>query len=252
MAITEVLTDRAGQVAALNAGTALVRCDIIAITDDDAAPRPDWISGLITHFGDPRVAAVGGRDVVHGAVERRHQVVGRVAWHGRITGNHHRGIGPARTVDLLKGANMAFRTEWLRRFGFDERLRGAGAQVHNDLRLCLEIRRAGGRLVYDPAVVVDHYPAARPAGDGRMPATMAALEDEVHNETLALLDFLPPLRRAAWVLWVVLLGTRRRPGLGVSVWLLPRGRWSAVRTLAACWRGAMAGAASWRAARGTA
>jgi GT2 family glycosyltransferase len=221
MPIVEILSYRPGQVAALNAGLAAVAADVTAITDDDAVPRPDWISRLVDHFADPRIAAVGGRDVVAGATDGRHPVVGRVARHGRIMGNHHRGEGPPRLVDALKGVNMAFRTEWVRRFGFAEELRGAGAEVHNDMVLCLRIRTAGGSVLYDPEVVVDHYPALRPAGDDRTILTSAALSDEVHNETLGLLEFLPTGRRALWLLWALMWGTRRHPGIGVSVALFP-------------------------------
>lgn len=248
LAITEVLSTRPGQVAALNAGLCAVRCDITAITDDDAAPRSDWVERLVDHFADPHVSAVGGRDVVAGAADGRHPLVGVVGWYGRTTGNHHRGTGPVRPVDVLKGANMTFRTSWLRRVGFDERLRGSGAQVHNDLAVCLQIRRAGGHLLYDPEVVVDHYPARRPAGDDRTHGTFAD-SDEVHNETLALMEFLPVSRRSVWWLWAVLWGTRRSPGLGISLVLLPSSRWSVPGTLLACWRGRAAGARTWLAGR---
>jgi glycosyltransferase involved in cell wall biosynthesis len=39
-----------GQVAALNAGLAAATGDIIAITDDDAAPHPDWLERIERHF----------------------------------------------------------------------------------------------------------------------------------------------------------------------------------------------------------
>jgi cellulose synthase/poly-beta-1,6-N-acetylglucosamine synthase-like glycosyltransferase len=248
--VMEVLNDRRGQVAALNAGLQAVACDITAMTDDDAAPHSDWLARLLMHFADPTLAAVGGRDVVLLADHGPLPVVGRVGLYGRVTGNHHLGIGPARPVDVLKGANMAFRTEWLRRFGFDERLRGTGAQVHNDLMLSLKVRRAGGNLVYDPAVLVDHYTALRPEGNhDRTPASLDDLADEVHNETLALMEFLPAWRRGLWLVWVLALGTRRHPGLGACVALLPRLRWSIVRTLMASVRGRFAGLLTWRSAR---
>ena len=249
VSITEVLVDRPGQVAALNAGLDSVHCDITAITDDDAAPRSHWIARMLEHFVDPSVAAVGGRDVVMGSEDAPHPRVGIVQWHGRTIGNHHRGTGPVRQVDVLKGANMAFRTAWLRRFGFDDRLRGSGAQVHNDLMICLRVRHAGGLILYDPDVTVDHYPAHRPAGDDRTHATFAAVSDAVHNETLALMEFLPAWRRSLWLTWAVLLGLRRSPGLGVSVALLPRQRRDGLRTLGACWRGRAAGVLTWRATR---
>ncbi len=50
---------------------------------------------------------------------------------------------------------------------FRPRLRGAGAQVHNDLAFSLAVRRAGWRLLYDPALCVDHLPAPRADADQR-------------------------------------------------------------------------------------
>jgi cellulose synthase/poly-beta-1,6-N-acetylglucosamine synthase-like glycosyltransferase len=136
-----------GQVQALNAGLARVRGDIVAITDDDAAPRPDWLARIEAHFAaDPKLGGVGGRDWVHqnGVVEMgERSVVGRVHWFGRISGNHHLGAGNARDVDVLKGSNCAFRLAVLQPLGFDACLKGAGAQVHNDMMASLAVKRAG-------------------------------------------------------------------------------------------------------------
>lgn len=248
--VTEVLSERTGQVAALNAGLECVRSDVTAITDDDAAPRPEWLAGLMRHFSEPSVAGVGGRDLVVGSVDGPRQLVGHVGWQGRIVGNHHRGTGLPRSVDVLKGANMAFRTEWLRRFGFDERLWGAGAQVHNDLMVSLRIRAAGGRLVYDPAVLVDHHPAARPAGDERMDRRFDLVREEVHNETLALMEFLPAGRRVVYVVWAVLRGTRRNPGVGVMLALLPSNRRTILKAFAGSIEGRAWGVQTWLGSRG--
>jgi cellulose synthase/poly-beta-1,6-N-acetylglucosamine synthase-like glycosyltransferase len=247
MPITEVLAERPGHVAALNAGVRASRCDVTAITDDDAAPRPDWVARVLDHFADPIVAGVGGRDIVNVPVGPLQSVVGVVGWYGRTMGNHHLGQGPARSVDTLKGANMSFRTSWLERFGFDERLRGKGVELHNDLSLCLQIRRAGGRLMYDPQVQVDHYPAPRPDGNhDRSPASLAAMSDEVHNETLALWEYLPPWRRAAWLVWATGRGTRRYPGVAVTAAAWRSGGRSSAATLSACLRGRIAGLVTWR------
>lgn len=239
--ITEIVSGRAGQVAALNAGVAALMCDITAITDDDTIPRRDWIYRLLQHFADPRIDGVGGRDRVIGATDGRHPVVGRVGWFGQRTGNHHRGVGPMRAVDVLKGANMAFRTTWLRQIGFDERLRGLGAQVHNDLNISLQIRGAGGHLVYDPEVVVDHYPAPRTAGDDRSSDDLLALANEAHNETLALIEFVRGPRGLVWLSRAILVGTRRHPGILAAIVLAPTGGWGVLRALLAGCRGRAAG-----------
>jgi glycosyltransferase involved in cell wall biosynthesis len=243
--VTEQLVARGGQVAALNAGLEAVVADVTAITDDDTAPHNEWISGLLKHFADPAVAGVGGRDLVLCVAQPEQWLVGRVEWHGRIVGNHHLGVGPSRSVDILKGANMAFRTAWLRRFGFDERLRGDGAQVHNDLMLSLRIKGAGGTLVYDPQIRVDHHIGERPAGDDRVDPKFGLISDEVHNETLALMEFLPPSRRVAHLVWATLLGTRRTPGLGVAIALLPMQKLDVCEAFLASVAGRVTGVRSW-------
>jgi len=145
---------------------------------------------------------------------------------------------------------MAFQSKWLRRIGFDERLRGTGAQVHNDLMVSSQIRAAGGGLLYDPEVVVDHYMSFRPSGDDRASIAVEALSDEVHNETLAILEFLPAGRRVLFVVWSMLCGTRRTPGLVVTLILLGKPDNTGIQKLVACTRGRAAGLATWWGGRG--
>ncbi len=235
-----------GVVAALNAGLAAIANEIIAITDDDAAPRPDWVQRIASHYvGGLRVAGVGGRDWLHGVPpESVRSRVGQLQWWGRVIGNHHLGVGPARDVDVLKGANMSLRRAAVAGRGFCTRLRGSGAQVHWELECSLALRRAGWRLIYDPMVAVDHYLAPRFDYDQRDQFNALALRDAVHNETLALLEHLSPWRRTAFVCWAVLVGTIAAPGFvqwvrfhligvdhaGSRLTASLRGRWDGWRT----------------------
>jgi hypothetical protein len=213
---------RPGLVAANNAGLELAGGDIIAITDDDAQPTPDWLERIVRTFSqDERIAAVGGRDWIwrsgqwvdgDGGTD-----VGRVQRFGRIVGNHHIGVGPAREVDVLKGVNMSLRRSALGPLRFDERLRGKGTQMNTELGVCLALRSAGLRIVYDPSIRVDHFPAERPGGDRREAPSFEATVDTVHNETLALLEFLPLPRRLLFAGWSVLIGARGAPGLAQVV-----------------------------------
>ena len=108
----EVVVSQSGTVAALCAGLSHVSGNVVAVTDDDAVPRYDWLERLTAAFDEESVGAVGGRDVVHHGGEiadGRAAVVGRMTWYGRLIGNHHLGTGVAREVDFLKGCNYAFR-----------------------------------------------------------------------------------------------------------------------------------------------
>lgn len=211
-----------GVVAAVNCGLDTSTGAVVAITDDDAVPRPDWLARVHDHLRlGTDVGAVGGRDRLHGPAAPDggglQRTVGRLLPFGRLVGEHHRGTGPPRDVDVLKGVNMAVRRAALGEIRLDERLRGTGAQAHWELGLCLAIRRGGWRVVYDPAVAVDHYPAARHGGDPRDGLTPEALADDVHNETYALLRWLPGRRKLAAFAYGLLVGSRRAPGLLVAL-----------------------------------
>lgn len=214
-----------GQVAALNAGVEKVSGDIVSITDDDAMPHLDWLQHIETHFiQDPRVGGVGGRDwVYHGTQldDGASSIVGRVQWFGRLIGNHHIGIGEAREVDILKGANMSYRTSAIANHRFDTRLLGKGSQINNDLAFSLALRRAGWKLIYDPKVAVNHYPAQRFDDDQRHKFNAIAFSNIVHNETLTMLEHLPPIQRAIFILWAILVGTRDALGLVQLLRLMP-------------------------------
>ena len=222
--VLTVLVQRAGWAHALTKGLERVDTDVVAITDDDAAPRPDWLMRILEQFeSDDQVGGVGGRDMIGGDLARTHgeqlrPLVGKVKWYGKVVGNHHIGYGRPRTVEVLKGVNCAYRVELLREVGFDPILKGHGAQIHLELDVGLAIVRRNWKLVYDPAILVDHFPAPRHDRDQRTGFNGGALSDQVHNETLALLRYLPLMRRAAFLGWSVLGGTRAYPG--IACWLV--------------------------------
>ncbi|SAL57070.1 glycosyl transferase family protein [Caballeronia peredens] len=210
-------TGAGGQVAALNHGLEAAEGDIIAITDDDAAPHPDWIERIARAFeADERLGGIGGRDWVHEkgrVLDGSRREVGVIRRTGRIVGNHHLGVGAARDVRMLKGANMSYRRAAVSTLRFDTRLRGAGAQVHNDMAFSMSVRRAGWNVIYDPLVAVDHFPAERFDDDRRDAQTLGALSDAAYNFHLILGEQLEPFDRDIARLWYALIGTRVYPGV---------------------------------------
>jgi cellulose synthase/poly-beta-1,6-N-acetylglucosamine synthase-like glycosyltransferase len=235
------IVEEPGQVAALNRGLEAATGDVIAITDDDAAPRADWVERIARWFeADPQLGALGGRDWVHEGgrvIDGERDLVGKLQRSGRIVGNHHLGTGAAREVDLLKGANMSYRRAAIADVRFDRRLRGTGAQTHNDMAFSMSVKRAGWKLVYDPRVAVDHYPAPRPGEDPRNAQTLASMRNAAFNLHLILRGHLPPLRRETAWWWYALVGTRLYPGMLHAALAAARGqpagaalaRWRAVR-----------------------
>jgi hypothetical protein len=184
--------------------------DVIAFIDDDAVPRPGWLPRIKKWFRDPAVGAVGGRDVIPGFQGREPAgEVGAISRWGRLTGNHHLGSGRPRPVKTLKGVNMAVRREAL---ALPVGLRGAGNQPHHEIATCGWARTRGWRLIYDPELLVDHFPDARPEGEDRVRPGRAAARDNAYNLVACLLAAEPELfwRRA---LYGLLVGDRAIPGL---------------------------------------
>jgi len=217
-----ILCDMPGQVYAMTIAIDNVRSEFLAFTDDDAAPKPDWLANIVAHFNaDANVGGVGGKDHVCAGgewFEGAEPVVGRVRWNGTSIGHHHLGVGPARYVETLKGVNMAFRRSAMGDLRPDSRLRGAGAQVGSDMHLSLSLVARGYKLIYDPLVLVDHFPAPRPVEEDRAAFHPEAHRNEIFNRTLIVLDFLGTqrwgtLRRLAFLAYVGVRGSRRAPGL---------------------------------------
>lgn len=208
------VVDAHRQSLAMSKGVAAATSPIVALTDDDAAPRPGWIAGLEACYADPAVGAAGGRDLVHtssGTVDRQAVQVGLVTWYGRCVGNHHLGSGAVRDVDFLKGVNLSVRRDL---WHLDERIQGTGIQVHWEMDVSLGIRRRGLRVIYDPALVVDHYPAARSdSAHGRLRRTSRGVRNAAHNEALALLKWLPLHRALVALAYGVFVGSSAAPGL---------------------------------------
>jgi glycosyltransferase involved in cell wall biosynthesis len=223
LALRTIEVARPGQIAALNAGLAAARGSVVAFTDDDCRPVPEWVERLSAWFAsDERIGAVGGRDVVHehgSVLELAADQVGRIRWFGRHVGNHH-AEAAAQDVQFLKGANMAFRAPLVT--GFDTRLRGAGAQVCNDLQVSLSVWRRGWRVVWDPAVRVNHFPADRLDGDARDRRSRDAIVAHHHNDVYVLLRELPAWKKLTALAYRLVVGTRAAPGLVHLFLQLPR------------------------------
>lgn len=237
-----------GKIHALNVGLDACRTDVLTIADDDTVARPEWLERIFDHFAaDPTLGGLGGRDRCHdgdGFDDRRRHVVGKLQWFGRTIGNHHLGYGGPREVDLLKGANMSYRAEAFAALRFDTRLRGRGAQPHEDLAFSLAVRRAGWKLLYDPAALVEHYAGWREEPryyvGGTKLADSAGFFDNCFNNAVALWGTLTPVRRVAYTVWVLLVGTRVLPGVVQAVRMTPGEGTGAWRKLLLCQRAHLA------------
>lgn len=219
-----------GVVAARNAGLGALKTDILAIIDDDTSPHPTWLSRVMQNFtSDPVLGGLGGRDRCFDGKEfdeHREPVVGKIQWFGRTIGNHHRGFGELREVDVLKGANMSYRSKAIADIRFDTRLKGNGAQPSEDFCFSVAVKCKGWKLAYDPSVLVDHYASQR--AEVRHYVGVSAVNDALvfrdfaYNQVISIWHALSPLRRAAFFVWSVLVGTGVFPGFVQALRFTPK------------------------------
>lgn len=200
---------------ALNAGLAAAAGDVVCFTDDDAEPWPDWLARIEAHYGEPSVGAVGGRDLLVGdgaEPPARCSRVGRVFWYGRYAGNHDLDLRPPHPIDVdtLKGVNMSYRASALGGFRFDERLCVASGSC-TELDVGFFLKRGGWRLIYDPAVGVNHHLSARRWGVERTHPDVCY--DFSHNYTYLILKHVSWPRKLCALAYFALVGQRRAWGV---------------------------------------
>jgi cellulose synthase/poly-beta-1,6-N-acetylglucosamine synthase-like glycosyltransferase len=163
---------------ARNTGLYEARGTLLAYTDDDAVPDPDWLERLVEVVRDDPtglVTCVTGRVVAlrsDTAEQRWFEEFGdfdkgleRTVWSCAAAPQQVRGTPGRRSAffpytagEMGSGNNMLFRTGALRELGaFDEAL-GAGtpARGGEDLDIYRRVLLAGQVLVYTPKAVVRH------------------------------------------------------------------------------------------------
>jgi hypothetical protein len=103
---------------------------------------------------------------------------------------------------------MSFRRSLLR---FPVGLRGAGAQVFNDLAICVALRRDGWKVIYDPRAQVDHYPGERFDEDSRTGRTRRAAANAAFNQSYIMFS-LHPRQRLVRLAYMLSIGDSYSPG----------------------------------------
>ena len=153
---TVVRCDAPGTSRARNAGARAAAGDVVAFTDDDCVPSPDWVEALAAQFRRyPELGFLTGSvaPLVEGRRRRLHLSV--------VSSADPVVYPPAPDVDgavVGHGANMAWRRDALARIGgFDETLGpGAVLRAAEDQDAFWRARRAGVTGRYEPTVVVRH------------------------------------------------------------------------------------------------
>ncbi len=148
-----------GFVRGCNAALEFVTADTVLYLNNDVELAPGAVAAAIQRLrSDSGTGAVGAKIVrTHGLL----QEAGCIIWRDGWTTGYQRdqpAIAPeanfVRGVDFCSAAFLLVRTSLLRDLGgFDDAFAPA---YFEDVDLCIRIREAGYRIVYDPAVVVHH------------------------------------------------------------------------------------------------
>ncbi len=150
----------AGFVQACNTALPQVSADALLYLNNDLLLGLDAIrSARARLFSSPEIGAVGAKLIrTNGAL----QEAGSIIWRDGTTFGYLRDADPntpeanfVREVDYCSGAFLMLRTELVRALGgFDDDYRPA---YYEEADLCVRLRKRGYRVIYDPAIVVQHF-----------------------------------------------------------------------------------------------
>jgi glycosyltransferase involved in cell wall biosynthesis len=141
-------TENRGLSAARNTGMDAATGDIIAYTDDDAYPDPDWLTFLATALVRSDCAAIGGPNI---SPYNDNEIAKCVA---NAPGGPLHVLLDDELAEHIPGCNMAYWRERLVAInGFDPQFRVAG----DDVDVCWRIQAQGWTLGFCAAAVVWHH-----------------------------------------------------------------------------------------------
>jgi cellulose synthase/poly-beta-1,6-N-acetylglucosamine synthase-like glycosyltransferase len=161
-----------GSYRARNRGWKATAADIVAFTDVDCVPHPNWLAELAEPFGDPSVAGVGGAIVQAElkSASQRWMVQRRFLDQAQNAAHEF--------LPFFATANVAYRRSVLEDLdGFDEAYLSGG-----DCDMSWRIQALGsGRLVYRPTAQVQHH-----VGEGLSEVTSRWYRYEAEHSLLKL------------------------------------------------------------------
>jgi GT2 family glycosyltransferase len=159
---------------AKNQGMTYASGDIIAFIDDDSMVLPGWLDTVIDIHRDDTIGAAGGRvlrkplpysEEESGPPRMIVKPSGRVIWEGAELVSTERV-----DVDHLISCNVSFRRDALEQIGgFDPNYTITSLREETDI--CIRVKKAGWRLVYEPTMAVMHYSARSRGYFMRQPVT---------------------------------------------------------------------------------
>ncbi len=142
--------DRAGPAAARNRGARSTEAEVLAFTDDDCQPEPDWLTRMLEPLEPRGRVMVGGRTV---------NALADNPWadasQALVSYLYDYYLRSGRERMFFTSNNLALaRSDFLSIGGFDEGFGFAGGE---DREFCERWRRSGGEFAYAEAATVNHH-----------------------------------------------------------------------------------------------
>ena len=203
-----------GHIPPVEEGCRAASRELIAILDDDVTVTPDWLGSMAPHFFDTSVGVVGGRVLLPDApLPRAKGMPGCLSWYGKHWGNIGSVGGSASIgVDSVMEGNCMWRRSLLASLRFDPVLNFDDASMYG-LDLCLQAKKRGYKVIYEPRAVAYHHPAPR-APELDREERGRRIFSYCRNYTYIILKWFPFWRRAVFLGWWYLIGEREGWGLG--------------------------------------
>jgi glycosyltransferase involved in cell wall biosynthesis len=155
--LRSVRAERPGLARARNVGLEHAGGRILAFTDDDCYPHPDYLCALVSVFDEVRAGVIGGRVVLHDPADAR---VGVKETLEPLDMPPRTFVRPG----IVHGANMAALREVVHEIGGFDPLLGAGTRcmAGEDTDFVARAVWAGWKGRYDPRPVVAHHHGRKP------------------------------------------------------------------------------------------
>jgi len=176
------LPRRGGFCAAVNAGLALARGEIVELLNDDTEVQAGWADAALPHFADPRVVAVAPLVLQHGTSTI--DTAGDEYHRGGYATKRGHGVAWADAPEVLRVAGPVWGVSAAAGFYRRAALEAVGGfpadfgAYFEDVDVSHRLRAAGGEIRYEPASVVWHHVSA---SYGRRPSRRT-LEAQSCNE----------------------------------------------------------------------
>jgi len=185
-----------------NTGMRQARGELIYFLDDDSVPRPQNLKLAVKHFQQASIKMVGGPNVCPDDAPWLEKVFALVlsSWALGPSRARYTALGRSRETsekELILCNLVARRAALLELGGFNEAL-----YPNEENALMDELQKRGGKLLYDPDLVVERRPRPNLKAFARMLMTYGrgrAEQFRLHPTFGSALNFVPPL----FVLYVV-------------------------------------------------